>query len=246
MAETWRKTLSGGMFAMTGRRLGSFRSGDRSEYLAVYALSRFAFVDPIPRQEDFGVVDFLCILARSEPPYVYPESAFYVQVKSNTAPIELSGGSIAWLAHHMDHPLFMCVIDKDQSLVSLYSCAVIWNAVFRSRVEPRSIRVEFDGEAQVVEATPGSLNYTVNLGAPILSQTVSEVEKDPEAGYMVLRDWIALDAANIARRRVGRVQSRRSRSGRRMYRFPALVRLLPRPTSLALTSNWSRKTWRPS
>jgi hypothetical protein len=43
---------------MSGLRLGSFRSGDRSEYLAAYALSRVAFVNQIPRQEDFGIVDF--------------------------------------------------------------------------------------------------------------------------------------------------------------------------------------------
>ena len=47
---------------MGGKRLGSFREGDRSECLAMFGLSRFAFVYPVPRQEDFGVVDFLCVL----------------------------------------------------------------------------------------------------------------------------------------------------------------------------------------
>ena len=26
--------------------------------------------------------------------------------------------AIKWLAHHMDHPLFLCVVDKAQSLIS--------------------------------------------------------------------------------------------------------------------------------
>jgi hypothetical protein len=68
---------------MSGKRLGSFRSGDRSEYLAGYALSRIAFVNPFPRQEDFGVADFLCVLSKQEERLVFPESAFYVQVKSD-------------------------------------------------------------------------------------------------------------------------------------------------------------------
>ena len=75
---------------MSGKRLGSFRSGGRSEYLAVFGLSRFAYVIPAPRQEDFGVYDFLCVLVREEVrnahTLLYPEDAFYVQVKSRVGP----------------------------------------------------------------------------------------------------------------------------------------------------------------
>lgn len=45
---------------MGGKRLISFRAGDRSEYLAAYALSRIAFVNTFPRQEDFGVRFPMC------------------------------------------------------------------------------------------------------------------------------------------------------------------------------------------
>ncbi|MBA2590933.1 MAG: hypothetical protein H0U97_01205 [Gammaproteobacteria bacterium] len=190
---------------MSGPRLGSFRAGDRSEYLGAYVLSRVAYVNPIPRQEDFGLVDFLCVLARAESGYVYPESAFYVQVKSNSKPFDLSGEAIKWLAHHMDHPLFVCVVDKAQSLISLYSCIYLWRAVFLSRVEPESIRIEFGSDAAVRVVTPNTLKYVVNLGLPILHQTIADIESEPETAYAVLRDWIALDAANIARRRIGRV-----------------------------------------
>ena len=57
---------------MGGKRLGAFRSGDRSEYLATFALSRVAFVNPFPRQEDFGIADFLCVLTRQEGRLVLP------------------------------------------------------------------------------------------------------------------------------------------------------------------------------
>ncbi len=71
-----------------GTRLGSFRSGDRSEYMALYFLSRIAFVSQIPHQEDFGVADFLCCLGKEEDDKVYAENGFFVQVKSNKKPIE--------------------------------------------------------------------------------------------------------------------------------------------------------------
>jgi hypothetical protein len=190
---------------MSGPRLGSFRSGDRSEYLGVYVLSRVAYVNPIPRQEDFGLVDFLCVLARAESGYVFPESAFYVQVKSNTKPLDLSGEAIKWLAHHMDHPLFICIVDKAQSLISVYTCIYLWRAVFLSRIEPESITIEFGSDPGVQVVAPNTLKYAVNLGRPILQQTIADIESEPGTAYTVLRDWIALDAANIARRRIGRV-----------------------------------------
>jgi hypothetical protein len=195
---------------MSGPRLGSFRSGDRSEYLAAYALSRVAYVNPLPRQEDFGVMDFLCVLARTESGYVYPESAFYIQVKSNTESFELSEEAFKWVADHMEHPLFVCVVDKDDSRISIYSCAYLWHAIFGFWNESRSIKIRYDGKVAPGERRPdqwinGTHQYDINLGPPILQRSVQEIESDPNAAYSVLRDWIVLDAANIARRRIGRV-----------------------------------------
>lgn len=53
--------------------------------------------------------------------------------------------------------------------------------------------------------TPNTLKYVVSLGPPILEQRITDIESKPETAYAALRDWIALDAANIARRRIGRV-----------------------------------------
>ena len=190
---------------MSGRRLGTFRSGDRSEYLATYALSRIAFVDPFPRQEDFGVVDSLCVLGREEPPNVYPESAFYVQVKSSTKPIEFAGSAVQWLTHHMDHPLFVCVVDKEQSSVSLYSCSQVWNAIFPFREDPQAMTIRFDGEPGIRRDPSDSARVEVNVGPPIIQQTVIEIENNSSTAYSVLKDWITMDSANIARRKVGRI-----------------------------------------
>lgn len=192
---------------MNTGRLGSFRSGDRSEYLAAYALSRVAFVTPVPRPEDFGVVDFLCVLARSDSKYILPEGAFYVQVKSNREPIEFKGTAVSWLAKHMAHPLFVCIVDKGDASISLYSCAIIWNAIFRTRVPPNSVRIEFDGTA-AVQSDANTIDYEVNLGKPVFKQTSAQIEEDAQTAYDVLKTWVDMDGGNIALRNVGRVAVR--------------------------------------
>ncbi len=193
---------------MGGKRLDSFRSGDRSEYMALFGLSRFAFVSPIPRQEDFGV-DFLCVLSRREDKFDYPESAFYVQVKAAKKDLLVDTDSIRWITHHMDHPLFLCIADKTSSELTFYSLSRIWLALFLCS-EPKSISLKPDqndnpSEPCVLRKERGESHFDLMLGPPILSQDLGALEKDPSVAYNILKAWIQMDAANIARRRMGRL-----------------------------------------
>jgi hypothetical protein len=193
---------------MSGKRIGSFRSGDRSEYFAAFGLSRVAFIDPVPRQEDFGVLDFVCILASEVGRHVYPESAFFVQVKSNTQPIVLDRDAVRWITYHMDQPLLICVADKAATRLILYSCARIWTALFL-RPEAAEITLLLEGDPPPtnpeLSEDKGGARFRLHLGAPILSMTLSDLEADPTAAHDVLRPWLQLDAQNIARRRIGRI-----------------------------------------
>lgn len=184
-----------------GARLGSFRSGDRSEYLATYALSRFAFVNPIPRQEDFGVGDSLCVLAKATGKFVYPESAFYVQIKANQKSFPLRQEALRWISHHMDHPLFICVADKKSGRIKIFSCARIWLALFPDPAAKR-LSVRYGGSTSYPQASDSG---RLVLGPPVIDMKVEDIERDPDAAYTVMRDWIALDVRNIARRRIGRI-----------------------------------------
>ena len=130
---------------MSGKRLGNYRSGDRSEYLSAFGLSRVGFVIPAPRQEDFGVLDLLCILARPKGKLVFPESAFFVQVKSSSQDIHLDSDAVRWISLHMDHPLFICVCDKKALTLSIYSTARIWFALFL-RTSPKTIVLKLDSD----------------------------------------------------------------------------------------------------
>ena len=196
---------------MSGKRIGSFRSGDRSEYFAAFGLSRVAFIDPVPRQEDFGVLDFVCILASEVGRHVYPESAFFVQVKSNTEPIILDRDAVRWITHHMDQPLLICVADKAATRLTLYSCARIWTALFRCPEghEATEMTLLLEGDPPPtnpeISEDKGGARFRLHLGDPILSMTLSDLEADPTAAHAVLRPWLQLDVQNIARRRIGRI-----------------------------------------
>ncbi|HEY5000998.1 MAG TPA: hypothetical protein VII15_04085 [Candidatus Cryosericum sp.] len=199
----------------SGLRLFSFRQGDRSEYLALYALTRVAFVTPVPRQEDFGVVDFRCVLAKHDDRHVVPKGAFNVQVKSKGATLGLRESEIRWLSTNMDCPLFICVVDKKETSIKLYSCQNVWSALFY-RMHPRSINlvpektgpngdryvhrelktgdpeVDIDGE------------FDVFLGQPVIAMAVSDFEAKAREVFDVLDAWITLDRFNVALMRLGR------------------------------------------
>ena len=195
---------------MSGRRLGSFRAGDRSEYLALYGLTRLAFVDPFPRQEDFGVVDMLGILTHTEGRFVYPESAFFVQVKSTTADLVFDQHAIRWVTQHMDHPLFVCVADRKHNELALYSTSRIWLALFK-KVEPKVLTLKLNSNlAQYdhVQYANDRADITVHLGPAIIQKSLDELEEHPDEPTEMLAKWIQQDADNIARRRLGRIAVR--------------------------------------
>lgn len=191
---------------MGGKRLGSFREGDCSEYLAQYILSRFSFVNPSPRQEDFGVTDFLCVLAKNEDKMVFPENTFYVQVKSGVQYIEYDEEATKWISSHMDAPLVILNIDKKKLSFKIYSCWNIWTGLFKKHL-PKKITLVLDTNLPLTqsEVNKKTNEIKVPLGTPILNMTIEEIESNPTICYDVLKKWLELDKKNIARRSIGRI-----------------------------------------
>ncbi len=66
------------------KRIANYRSGDRAEALGIVLLQSFCAVAPVPRQEDFGLVDAVATLLRREGRMLYAEDSFSVQFKSRT------------------------------------------------------------------------------------------------------------------------------------------------------------------
>ena len=193
---------------MGGRRLMSFREGDRSEYLAQYVLSRFSFVVPFPRQEDFGVADFLCVLAKEIENSVYPRNAYYVQVKSTEDNINFDRNQAKWLSHFMDLPLLLCVVNKDESRVKLFSCWHIWSGLFQIHIPEKLILIlnsKLPLEAESIDRINKAI--TIPIGPPVINATIEEIESKPTHYHDVLTPWLEMDKLNIARRSVGRIFS---------------------------------------
>ncbi len=191
---------------MSGKRLYSFRSGDRSEYLANYLFSCFSFSVPLLRQEDFGVADFMCVLGRHKDICVYPENAFYVQVKSDEKDIVFDKDQSNWISNHMYLPLLIGVIDKEKINLKLYTTSKAWVGLFMI-YNPNKLTLKLNKgtDSRIVSVDQPNRELIVEIGNPILSLNIDEIEKNPELCLQVLQPWIKIDELNIARRSVGRV-----------------------------------------
>jgi len=191
---------------MGGKRVYGYREGDRSEYLAQFLLSRFSFVYPFPRQEDFGVADFLCILGRIEKTVVFPEDGFYVQVKSNEDDITYDKDAASWISNHMDLPLLICVIDKKDSHLKMYSTSKSWVGLFKLHSpDTLVLRLNEGTNNGIAHVDREKREIIVPIGDPILSWNSDEIESKPDICAEILRPWLNLDKLNIARRSIGRI-----------------------------------------
>jgi hypothetical protein len=192
-----------------GRLLSRMRQGNRSEFLAMYGLSAVAFVNPVPRTEDFGVVDFRCVLTREASGITLPDIEFNVQVKSDRRPIRFARDAFQWVATHMNHPLLICVADKRRKRLSLYSCSPLWVPAFDGDpAAPRTATLRMASRKPVSISRTGDANgasWNVSLGPPIIDLEIGEIEGNRAAVASVLHDWVTFDAGNVARRRIGRV-----------------------------------------
>jgi hypothetical protein len=231
-----------------GSRLYGYRQGDRSEYLAAYALSRVAFLAPVPRQEDFGVVDFRCVLARREANRVVPGETFNVQVKSSRRRIKFGNRAVRWISTNMDSPLFVCVVNKKQEQIELYSCQYLLAALF-FRMHPQAVtlipnQVRPDGQSGYVHhpLNTGDSHidiegeFDVFLGPPVIAMTLEDFEARGDEVSHILAAWTALDRLNVGLIRMGRaaVWAYPSWQPNRLPEGPAVT-----PFSRADPAKWS-------
>ena len=191
---------------MGGKRVYGYREGDRSEYLAQFLLSRFSYVFPSPRQEDFGIADFLCILAKVEKKLVLPNNGYYVQVKSNEDDIIYDKDSVNWISTHMDLPLLIGVIDKKGANLKLYSTSKIWVGLFKKYC-PDQLTIQLNKGTDKITVDIDEKNNTMvaQIGDPILSLSSDEIENQTNDCYDILLPWLEIDKMNIARRSIGRI-----------------------------------------
>jgi hypothetical protein len=176
---------------MSGIRSHNFREGDRSEYLAVYLLSRVGLVTQVPRQEDIGF-DLICNVADQESDLLSFNHHYAVTLKSDSTPtVELvppisKKDDRSYTSHYewlfrLELPLFLGVVDKESQKISLYSMLPAWFVFHEIRPDEIGI-IEFvpynGGEetrsvGRPVDQGPdaraaGRKRFTVDLGYPIM------------------------------------------------------------------------------
>lgn len=195
----------------TKGRLLSFRSGDRAEYLSLFIVSRFAFIIPVPRQEDFGLADFICFVGREEAPFYHAEDAFFLQIKSNKRKIQFKPDPSRYLKKHIDLPLIICISSPKEDLVQFYSSWRLWCYLSLSETTNISkIHIVFDKYVLTDGDNPKAFTVKgdvleVTLGNPILSLEQNELETGKfDDIYNIIKFWLEIERVNIIGLRTGK------------------------------------------
>jgi hypothetical protein len=181
-----------------GTRLHNFREGDRSEYLAVYLLSAFGLVTQVPRQEDIGF-DLICNLADKESGNLSFRQHYAVSVKSASTPSivldppESKVKEADYTSHfdwlfHLELPLMLAVVDKEQQSLSLYSTLPSWFVFYEHRHECGVIElvprmkagdtnpdVGHPKDLGSVTTAAGRKHFEVDLGHPIVVVSAPDI-----------------------------------------------------------------------
>lgn len=185
---------------MSGVKLHNRHEGDRSEYLAVYLLSKFGLVTQVPRQEDIGF-DLICNLAEQDSGILRSFRHHYaVSVKSASTPNivldppESKEEDATYTSHfdwlfHLELPLMLAVVDKKNQSLALYSTLPAWFLYYEKRAECGIIELvprTGDGGANPGVDKPkdcgpnaaagGRSHFQVDLGYPMIVITVGELD----------------------------------------------------------------------
>lgn len=192
-------------------RLLSFRGGDRAEYLAMYLVSRFAYINPVPRQEDFGLADFICFVGREKASYFHAEDAFLLQIKSNKDKLCFKTDPSNYLKKHADLPLIICIANTKRKLIQLYSSWRLW--CYLSLPETANIakiNLTFDKYAFGDGVNSDAYNVNndvleVTLGNPILSVEQNDLANGKfDNVYYLIKFWLEIERLNIVGLRTGK------------------------------------------
>lgn len=189
---------------MPGRRLASFRLGDRAELLVQQLLSPFAFTVPVPRQEDIGV-DFFCSLITRDGPHLKSGQLFTVQAKSSAAPLVFRDPhESAWIMG-LETPHLVCVANRDTLSMDIYSTWNVMCGQLAAGLHPVTLRFGDDPPnfPGVVHNPDGS--QEIFLGRPIVRFRTDDLfnEGSVEQASATLREWLSFDRMNIANRHAG-------------------------------------------
>lgn len=186
---------------MTGRLRTSFRSGDLAEHLGILLLKGISAVAQVPRPEDVGLDAIATLLRRDEDGNCYAEDSFLVQLKSESVTtLQLAGHELDWFLGQTQ-PMFIGLISRSKSQISLYSTLFVNHAVRSLHARKVTVRFGVSNVPPLIEGhewSPwkGESNHsaTVWLGEPVLRWTLSDLldEEWVKRTYEMLKRFLGV------------------------------------------------------
>ncbi len=180
-----------------------FYQGNRSEYLAIPALSKLGFTIPVPRQEDKFGVDFIVHLAYIKDNIVVPTGrSFGIQIKSTIDPITFYKQEDRDSLFNSNVPFFVGVVDRKSLNLTIYSTLgrlrLFWM---------KGSSFEFDltfEEKDVVQKPPDYKLKQVHTGKPVVKIDLVEPNnandrmEELQKLQSTMEDWIKLENENLS------------------------------------------------
>lgn len=180
------------------------RQGFRSEALARFALSAFGPAIDVEPEDDHGF-DLVCATSKPSGKRLHVGPGYYVQVKSQGAlEIRYKGDNArAWL-EDLGIPMLVCVVDKTEARLRLYSTWNIARVILQFRAyggDDTVINLVMDEEVTGEQPPP----TRVPLGPPIVAFHISELDDAEHVRLLgaCIEEWVLMDTENIVRRRLG-------------------------------------------
>ena len=202
-----------------------FHESNRGEYLAQFFLCALGVSAPVIRQEDIGV-DFFCSIAKEENKKLTFHSPFMVQQGAEGSKEFIYGGyskqdtnkekwrkeGIEWL-FSQELPLFVCVTNRKEGRVRLYSTSAMWLARYAfgdmNEVElcpdlTHDPIKECRGDKIGIDGHGDGYSYRVPLGNPIVELDILNFDDGQRAKAIEsLTLAVDLEQKNITFRRLG-------------------------------------------
>lgn len=180
-----------------------FYQGNRSEYLAIPALSKLGFTIPIPRQEDQFGVDFIVHLAYMKERTVVPSGrSFGIQIKSRMDPIVFHKQEDRDSLFNSNMPFFIGVVNRESLSLTIYSTLARLRLFWM-----KGLNFKFElafKEMNVAQKPPDYESKQVYTGKPIVKiglvepSTANDRLEEFQNLQSTMEDWIKLENENLS------------------------------------------------
>ncbi len=180
-----------------------FLQGNRSEYLAIPALTKLGFTVPVPRQEDHFGIDFIVHLAELIDNTVYPKGkSFGIQIKSNHDSLDFDNQKKRDCLYDSALPFFIGVISRENLTLTIYNTVNRLNYYWVGDPK-KDFTLTFDGNMHGLPPVKIE-EKIIPTGNPILEINISEPSTPPERSQeirkleSIIESWIDLENENLS------------------------------------------------